>query len=83
MPPPSHVAPSDKPGMGAVLMDGGCLFRVWAPNADAVTVGGDFFHAGKQELVEWQEIPLARDAGRPGLRILVRFCSRGRRRLAI
>jgi 1,4-alpha-glucan branching enzyme len=62
MPPTSHVAPSDKPGMGAVLMDGGCLFRVWAPNADAVTVGGDFFHAGNQEPVEWQEIPLARDA---------------------
>jgi 1,4-alpha-glucan branching enzyme len=63
MPLPSHVAPSDQPGMGAVLIDGGCLFRVWAPNADAVTVGGDFFHAGNQEPVEWQEIPLARDAG--------------------
>jgi 1,4-alpha-glucan branching enzyme len=62
MPSIPHVAPSDKPGMGAILMDGGCLFRVWAPNADVVFVGGDFFHAGNQEPVEWQEIPLAQDA---------------------
>jgi 1,4-alpha-glucan branching enzyme len=29
-------------GMGAVLCDGGVSFRVWAPNADAVYVAGDF-----------------------------------------
>lgn len=59
---PEFTAPSNKPGMGAVLQDGGCLFRVWAPNAGAVSVGGDFFHAGNQDPVEWQEIPMARDA---------------------
>lgn len=59
---PEFTAPSDKPGMGAVLQDGGCLFRVWAPNADAVTLGGDFFHAGNQDPIEWHQIPMARDA---------------------
>lgn len=58
----SSTAPTTKPGMGAILQDGGCVFRVWAPNADAVTVGGDFFHAGNYEPKEWQEIALARDA---------------------
>jgi 1,4-alpha-glucan branching enzyme len=48
--------------MGAVLRDGGCLFRVWAPNANAVSVGGDFFHAGNSNPVEWHEIPMARDS---------------------
>lgn len=62
MPLPPFIAPSNKPGMGAVLMDAGCLFRVWAPNADAVAVGGDFFHAGNLEPLQWQEVPLARDA---------------------
>jgi 1,4-alpha-glucan branching enzyme len=59
---PPFTAPSGKPGMGAILVDGGCLYRVWAPNADAVTVGGDFFHSGNSEPVTWQEIPLKRDA---------------------
>lgn len=59
---PPFVAPSDKPGMGAVLVDSGCLFRVWAPNASAVSVGGDFFHSGNLDPVVWQEIPMARDA---------------------
>ncbi|HJE52453.1 MAG TPA: alpha amylase C-terminal domain-containing protein [Tessaracoccus flavescens] len=29
-------------GMGAIPVDGGTAFRVWAPNADAVAVFGDF-----------------------------------------
>lgn len=48
--------------MGAVLQPGGCLFRVWAPFADRVTVGGDFLHGGNLVPVEWNEIPLSRDA---------------------
>ncbi len=35
-------AQSIKPGMGAVPYSGGVTFRVWAPNASAVAVGGDF-----------------------------------------
>jgi 1,4-alpha-glucan branching enzyme len=62
MPAPRAIAPTDKPGMGAVPTDGGCVFRVWAPFAERVTVGGDFFHAGNLEPVEWHEVPLARDA---------------------
>jgi len=42
------------PGMGAVLHDGGCTFRVWGPNASAVWVAGDFtkpaWDAGKVAL---------------------------------
>ncbi|PZX18787.1 maltooligosyl trehalose hydrolase [Palleronia aestuarii] len=30
------------PGMGAIVHDGGVAFRVWAPNAGAVHVAGDF-----------------------------------------
>lgn len=59
---PPFTAPSQKPGMGAILMDGGCLYRVWAPNAQAVSVGGDFFHSGNLTPIDWQEIPLERDA---------------------
>ena len=59
---PAFTSPSSKPGMGAVLMDGGCLYRVWAPNATAVTLGGDFFHSGNQSTINWQEIPLQRDS---------------------
>src|SRR5690349_401968 len=59
---PAFTAPSSKPGIGAVLMDGGCLYRVWAPNATAVTLGGDFFHSGNPSTIDWQEIPSQRDA---------------------
>jgi 1,4-alpha-glucan branching enzyme len=59
---PTFIAPSDKLGMGATLVDGGCLYRVWAPNANAVAVGGDFFHSGNQSPIDWQEIPLQRDS---------------------
>ncbi|WP_203567938.1 alpha-amylase family glycosyl hydrolase [Aestuariimicrobium ganziense] len=33
---------SNLPGMGAIVADGGCGFRVWAPHADSVSVAGDF-----------------------------------------
>lgn len=33
---------STRPGMGAVPYSGGVTFRVWAPNATAVSVGGTF-----------------------------------------
>ena len=59
---PPFTAPSSKPGMGAVLMDGGCLYRVWAPNATAVALGGDFFHSGNTSPIDWREIPMQRDA---------------------
>jgi len=50
------------PGLGAVLQNGGCSFRVWAPFADRVEVGGDFFNAGNLQPLVWQEVALARDA---------------------
>ena len=49
-------------GLGAVLQNGGCSFRVWAPFADRVEVGGDFFNAGNLEPLVWEEVPLERDA---------------------
>jgi len=55
-------APTGRAGLGAILMDGGCVFRVWAPFADKVTVGGDFFRGGNTEPVDWQEVSLQRDA---------------------
>jgi 1,4-alpha-glucan branching enzyme len=33
---------SQRPGMGAVVYPGGTMFRVWAPNASAAFVAGDF-----------------------------------------
>lgn len=36
------TSPSPAAGMGAVLLDGGVAFRVWAPHADAVAVAGTF-----------------------------------------
>lgn len=36
------TAPSPHAGMGAVLVDGGATFRVWAPHATHVWVIGDF-----------------------------------------
>ncbi len=56
-----YTAPSPLPGMGAVPSPGGCTFRVWAPFASAVSVGGDFFRAGNTAAVDWREIPLARE----------------------
>jgi 1,4-alpha-glucan branching enzyme len=56
------VAPSGIGGMGAVCQPGGIAFRVWAPNATAVTLGGDLFHPGVMQPVTWQEFPMARDA---------------------
>jgi 1,4-alpha-glucan branching enzyme len=35
-------APSKRPGMGARPYDGGTMFRVWAPHAEAVFVTGTF-----------------------------------------
>jgi 1,4-alpha-glucan branching enzyme len=34
--------PSGRVGMGAVPYDGGTTFRVWAPDAEAIAVTGDF-----------------------------------------
>jgi 1,4-alpha-glucan branching enzyme len=62
MPLTAYTTPTTKPGMGAVLQDGGCSYRVWAPNASGVTLGGDFFNAGNLQPNNWQEIPMARDA---------------------
>ncbi len=47
--------------LGAVLQDGGCVFRVFAPFADRVVVGGDFFHSGNLEPLAWDEVALERD----------------------
>ncbi len=49
-------------GLGAILQNGGCSFRVWAPFADRVEVGGDFFHAGNEQPTAWDEVALERDA---------------------
>jgi 1,4-alpha-glucan branching enzyme len=50
-------APGPMHGMGAVLEDGGCTFRVWAPLADQVWVAGSFTDP------PWaSRIALARDA---------------------
>ncbi|HEX2724968.1 MAG TPA: alpha-amylase family glycosyl hydrolase, partial [Beijerinckiaceae bacterium] len=38
----SRSRPTARPGMGAIPFDGGVAFRVWAPNAEAVAVAGDF-----------------------------------------
>ncbi|MBN8598375.1 MAG: alpha amylase C-terminal domain-containing protein [Planctomycetes bacterium] len=38
----SVPAQSLRPGMGATMYSGGTTFRVWAPNATAVSVGGTF-----------------------------------------
>jgi 1,4-alpha-glucan branching enzyme len=55
-------APSAHPGMGAVLHDGGCTFRIWAPNAGAAWVAGNF------TAPPWAPgmIALARDAADSG-----------------
>ena len=39
---PVASEPSTQPGMGANLVPGGCVFRVWAPHAEAVSVIGEF-----------------------------------------
>jgi 1,4-alpha-glucan branching enzyme len=39
---PAAAAPSTRPGMGAIPYKGGTTFRVWAPNASAVYVTGNF-----------------------------------------
>lgn len=38
----SRPAPASQPGMGAIPFPGGTAFRVWAPNAEAVSVIGSF-----------------------------------------
>jgi 1,4-alpha-glucan branching enzyme len=40
--PPLSASASPHPGMGAILVAGGCSFRVWAPHADQVYVTGPF-----------------------------------------
>ena len=39
---PTVTSPSLRAGMGAIPYDGGVTFRVWAPNAEAVSVAGSF-----------------------------------------
>ena len=39
---PKQIAPSTRPGMGAIPYDSGTTFRVWAPNAERVAVAGTF-----------------------------------------
>src|SRR5689334_8313210 len=38
------MAVSKQNGMGSIPYNGGTAFRVWAPNAQAVTVTGEFNH---------------------------------------
>ncbi len=49
-------AQSTRPGMGAIPYSGasgtGVMFRVWAPNASSVKVGGDFNSWGKTTMVK-------------------------------
>jgi 1,4-alpha-glucan branching enzyme len=54
-------APSQHLGMGAILHDGGSTFRVWAPDAGAVSVAGDF------TTPQWQAgaVAMARDSNDP------------------
>jgi 1,4-alpha-glucan branching enzyme len=59
---PAPVSPSPYAGMGAVLQAGGCSYRVWAPNAVGVLLGGDFFNSGNLAAIDWTEYPMARDA---------------------
>jgi 1,4-alpha-glucan branching enzyme len=39
---PTYAASSSRPGWGSIPYSGGVTFRVWAPNATNVTVGGTF-----------------------------------------
>ena len=60
MPTIQSEAPTSKEtgNMGATLTGGGCVFRVWAPFAEKVVVGGDFFHDHNDEPKEWHEVEL-------------------------
>ncbi len=56
-------APPAMTGMGAIPQpDGGVMYRVWAPNATAMAVGGDFTHAGVATPLVWHEIALKQEA---------------------
>ena len=39
---PTNVRLATRTGMGSIPFQGGVAFRVWAPNAEAVHVSGDF-----------------------------------------
>lgn len=58
----TYFAPTTLGGMGAIVQGGGVSFRVWAPNARGVTLGGDFLTAGATSPTNWEEIPMARDS---------------------
>jgi 1,4-alpha-glucan branching enzyme len=40
--PVTSTAPSQLPGMGAIMHGGSCSFRVWAPNAKEMSLAGNF-----------------------------------------
>lgn len=52
-----QAVPSEIAGMGGIVLEEGCSFRVWAPNADSVSVIGAFN--------DWDpdKTPLAREEG--------------------
>ncbi len=59
---PKAPAPPEMTGMGAIPQQaGGVMYRVWAPNATAMAVGGDFTHAGVLAPVIWSEIAMAQE----------------------
>jgi 1,4-alpha-glucan branching enzyme len=57
----TYNAPTSLTGMGAIVQGGGVSFRVWAPNARGVALGGDFMTAGAASPTSWTELPMARD----------------------
>lgn len=59
---PQAPAPPAMTGIGAIPQrNGGVMYRVWAPNATAMAVGGDFTHAGVTTPVLWREIAMKQD----------------------
>jgi 1,4-alpha-glucan branching enzyme len=49
----SSFAQSSRSGLGSIPYPGGATFRVWAPNAASVAVGGEFN--------DWHAAPMVRE----------------------